>query len=59
MPVKMVCQRCGSDHVSRDAWADWDAAAQQWLLGTVFDYGHCHVCECETTIVEHELTPTV
>lgn len=55
MPIKMICRTCGSNRVSRDAWADWDVATQQWVLGAVFAYGQCHVCEDETTIVEREL----
>src|SRR5690348_14999349 len=38
----MVCSHCGSDEVSRDAWADWDTGKQEWVLGAVFDYAHCH-----------------
>ena len=51
----MVCEECGSDEVSRDAWANWDTATQRWELGAVFDYAHCHKCDCETSIIELEL----
>jgi hypothetical protein len=51
----MVCKTCGSDDVSRDAWANWDISEQRWELGSVFDYAHCHKCECETRLVEVEL----
>lgn len=50
--IAIVCGDCGSDHVSRDAWADWDTATQQWVLGAVFDYGHCHKCEGESRLEE-------
>ena len=39
-------------HVSRDAWADWDSARQEWVLGAVFDDAHCHDCEGETRLDE-------
>ena len=35
--MRIVCSWCGSAHVSRDAWASWDVAAQDWVLGAVFD----------------------
>lgn len=53
--VQMVCEDCGSTDVSRDAWADWDAASQEWVLRTVFDYAHCHQCDAETNIEEKPL----
>ena len=45
---------CGN-HVSRDAWADWDAGEQEWVLGAVFDYGHCHDCDGEASLEGVEL----
>lgn len=39
-----VCNVCGSDHVTREAWAAWDVAAQAWVLEVAFDYAHCHSC---------------
>jgi len=53
----MVCSRCGSDDVSRDAWADWNTGTQQWVLRCAFDYAHCHKCDGETSITEVELAP--
>lgn len=53
--VGYVCKVCGSDDVSRDAWADWDTREQQWVLRCVFDYAHCHRCDQETRLVEVEL----
>ena len=50
--LQMVCETCGSTDVSRDAWGDWDVEAQDWVLGTVFDYAHCHACDGETNIEE-------
>lgn len=53
--VQMLCGTCGSADVSRDAWGDWDVAAQEWALRTVFDHAHCHVCDGETRLVESQL----
>jgi hypothetical protein len=55
MKVEYICGICGSNHISRDAWADWDAETQQWVLGAVFDYAHCHACEGETSLKEREV----
>ena len=55
--IRIVCEECGSDHVSRDAWADWDTQTQCWVLGAVFDYGHCHECDGEARLEEVELSP--
>lgn len=50
--ITIVCSKCGSDHVSRDAWADWDVESQDWVLGAVFDAGFCHRCEGEASLAE-------
>ncbi len=55
--IAIICGTCGSDEVSRDAWADWDTDQQEWVLGAVFDYGHCHRCENESRLIEVELAP--
>lgn len=39
-----ICNVCGSDHVTRDAWAVWDMAAQDWVLEVAFDQSWCHRC---------------
>ena len=54
--IDIVCGTCGGNNVSRDAWADWDAGKQEWVLGAVFDYGHCHDCDGESSLEEVELT---
>jgi hypothetical protein len=54
--IAIVCGTCGSDDVSRDAWANWDTREQQWVLGSVFDYAHCHKCDCESRLIEVKLT---
>jgi hypothetical protein len=56
--IAIVCGTCGSDEVSRDAWADWDIGRQEWALRTVFDQGFCHRCDCESRLIDVELTPT-
>lgn len=48
--INIICGTCGSDNVSRDAWANWDTRAQEWVLGAVFDYGHCHDCDNESRL---------
>lgn len=53
--IAIVCGTCGSDEVSRDAWANWDVGTQQWVLGNIFDYGHCHRCDGERRLIEVEL----
>lgn len=54
--IKIVCNRCGSDDVRRDAWAEWDVASQAWVLGTVFDAGYCEgECEGEASLKEVEI----
>lgn len=55
MKLKMTCRACGSETVHRDAWAEWDQAAQEWVLGTVFDAAHCPECDGECSIKETEL----
>jgi hypothetical protein len=53
----MVCNVCGSDDVSRDAWAAWDTRKQEWVLRCAFDDAFCHRCECEVRLLEVELAP--
>lgn len=50
--IDIVCGRCGGDNVMRDAWAIWDADEQDWVLGAVFDYGHCDDCGGESRLEE-------
>lgn len=53
--IQFVCGTCSSTDVSRDAWGDWDVAAQEWVLRAVFDYAHCHTCDGETRLVTASL----
>ena len=50
--VRMVCEDCGSEEVTRDAWAQWNVETQDWELGAVFDYAYCHRCQREAHIEE-------
>lgn len=50
--IDIICGKCGGNNVSRDAWANWVTRSQQWVLGTVFDYGHCHDCDGESRLEE-------
>ena len=55
MPIDYVCRSCGGNTVTRDAWAEWDAAVQDWVLGAAFDYAYCHDCDGDTKLVEVDL----
>jgi hypothetical protein len=54
-PVDYTCNMCGGNGVTRDAWAEWDADEQHWVLGAAFDYSYCHDCDEETRLVEVDL----
>jgi len=45
------CGTCRSQDVVRDAWAAWNAAAQEWVIDNVFDDAFCKACE-ETIKIE-------
>jgi hypothetical protein len=53
--VDYICDSCGGNRVTRDAWAEWNAEAQDWVLGAAFDYAFCHDCQEETNLVEVDL----
>lgn len=50
--IDIICGTCGGRNVSRDAWANWSVTKQEWELGSVFDYGHCHDCGGESRLEE-------
>jgi len=52
MRITIICESCGSKLVTRDAWAEWDEAGQEWVLGAVYDYAFCHGCQQETRLAE-------
>lgn len=51
-PFRVVCERCGSEQVTREAWAEWDRRTQQWVLGALFDHAHCQACLARTRLAE-------
>lgn len=53
--VTYLCERCGSDLVTLDAWAEWNVDQQDWVLGATYDHTFCHKCDAETRLVEVEL----
>jgi hypothetical protein len=55
--IDIICRDCGGNNVCRDAWAVWDLDKQDWVLGAVFDDGHCEDCECGARLEEVELPP--
>ena len=55
MRFDYLCKICGGKKVTRDAWAEWDVAEQDWVLGAAYDYAFCHDCQEETNLVEVEL----
>ena len=43
-----VCRHCGSRRIMRDAWASWNFATGEWVLGSLFDDFFCEECETES-----------
>lgn len=61
-PATMItirCSSCGSADVMRDAWARWDDAVQDWVLGAVFDAAFCETCERDATLSQLPLQRSV
>jgi len=52
--VQMICEKCGSTQVLRDAWAEWDVESQEWVLQNVFDHAVCEsdVCNGAETAID-------
>jgi hypothetical protein len=57
--VTYLCEKCGSDQVTLDAWAEWNVERQAWVLGATYDHTYCHKCDGETHLVEVELAPAI
>ena len=55
--VRMVCEKCRSELVTRDAWAEWDVDDQEWVLGAVYDYAYCHECQGDARIEDIAIVP--
>ncbi|WP_375401910.1 hypothetical protein [uncultured Sphingomonas sp.] len=37
----------------------WDTGTQRWILGAVFDAGHCDDCEVERTLEEDSIDAAI
>jgi type II secretory ATPase GspE/PulE/Tfp pilus assembly ATPase PilB-like protein len=48
--VRMVCDACRSEGVTRYGWAEWNVEAQEWRIGAVFDHAFCHRCRSSTHV---------
>jgi ribosomal protein S27AE len=44
-PVKIICGRCGSEEVLKDAYAEWDVKSQSWVLHSTYDDNRCGHCD--------------
>jgi hypothetical protein len=57
MKIKHVCEKCGSEEVFVDAYAEWDVDTQSWeLVNLRCDW--CVDCDGETNIIEQEIKET-
>jgi hypothetical protein len=54
MRIAKVCEKCGSEDVRIDAFAEWDVDTQSWELQETFDYSWCCDCDAETYIINRE-----
>lgn len=52
--MKFVCETCGSDNVSTEAYVDWDTSKQAWVLDQLVCEGlnWCSNC-CEETTLDY------
>ena len=53
--IAMVCERCGSPAVSRDATVIWNVKTQKWEASAILDNGCCEECMDECSIIEVEV----
>ena len=53
--ITIICRRCGSDDVLRDAYAVWSVEDQEWVLHDTYDHAYCNNCEGDTSLIEKEL----
>lgn len=54
-----VCETCGSTHVYRDAWAEWDPDKDEWVLAQSFDETFCVDCDGPTAVKMIEIDKEV
>ena len=52
--VRLVCSRCKSDEVVKDAFASWDVEQQTWVLRSYYDATYCNTCEESCNLEEEE-----
>lgn len=53
--VEYVCEHCDGIAIARDAWAQWDTAAQAWVLAEIFAFAYCYQCLRETQLIERPI----
>lgn len=53
--IKIVCDRCGSEDVRRDACASWNTDTQDWELASTYDSFSCDDCDDECGVEEIEI----
>lgn len=53
--IKMVCSKCGSENVVKDAFAEWNIDKQEWVLHSVYDFTSCNDCGEEDCVDEVEI----
>lgn len=46
--VKLVCKKCGSGNILKDAYAAWSVEDQVWELHSVYDAVVCQDCGHES-----------
>lgn len=49
--IEIACEHCGHLGVMREAWAEWNVAAQHWVMAQMFDFAFCLNCHRSTRIV--------
>lgn len=51
-PLKMRCENCGSEEVTRDGTLAWSVDEQRWEAAGAFDTFGCNSCGTEAKQVE-------
>ena len=52
MKVEYYCRKCGSNHVGRDAFCDWNTEKQTWEIANFTGEAFCHECADSTDLEE-------
>ncbi len=52
MLIDKRCGQCGGPNIVKDAYAEWDKDAQEWVLKSVYDYTYCENCDVRTVTVD-------